>query len=96
MVAWMCQYSTTDTVLAMDACLTGCGGVCDNEFYQARFPREWVEDPNMNIAHFEMWALITGLKLWRKKLFGKYFWVHVDNEAVTTIIINNKSQLSHW
>ena len=29
---------------------------------------------------------MAGLKIWAKQLAGKYFWIHVDNEAGATVL----------
>ena len=55
---------------------------------EAGFPRNC----NTNIAVLEMWAVMVGLKIWAHKLVGKYFWIHVDNEAVATVLNTSKSR----
>ena len=35
-----------------------------------------------------MWAVMV----WSKQLIGKYFWIHVDNEAVATILNTGSSR----
>ena len=39
-----------------------------------------------------MWAVMVGLKVWGAQLKGKYFWVHVDNEAVATVLNTGSSR----
>ena len=51
-----------------------------------------MKDRNRNIAILEMWAVMVGLKLWGNKLKGKYFWIHVDNEAVALVLNTGSSR----
>ena len=39
-----------------------------------------------------MWAVMVALKIWGQHLKGKYFWVHVDNEAVAAVINSGSSR----
>ena len=32
------RWGDPDAVLVTDACLVGCGGVCEEEFFQSEFP----------------------------------------------------------
>ena len=35
---------------------------------------------------------MVALKIWGDKLKGKYFWVHVDNEAVASVLNTGRSR----
>ena len=35
---------------------------------------------------------MVALKLWAKELQGQYFWIHVDNEAVATVLNTEASK----
>ena len=35
---------------------------------------------------------MVALKIWAEELKGKYFWVHVDNEAVATVLNSGSSR----
>ena len=39
-----------------------------------------------------MWAVMVGLKIWANQLGGKYFWIHVDNEAVAPVLNTGRSR----
>ena len=80
---WLHKESTTDTVLQTDACPKGYGGICGNQYFRGRFPKHL---QGTNIAVLEIWAVMVGLKVWAKDLEGKYFWIHVDNEAVASVL----------
>ena len=35
---------------------------------------------------------MVALKLWGTRFTGKYFWIHVDNEAVTTVLNSGRAK----
>ena len=82
-IMWMNANPKTDAIVASDACLNGYGGTYGNQYIRGRFPTQMQGN---NIAQLEIRALIACLKTWKEHLRGKYFWVHVDNEAVATVI----------
>ena len=86
---WLIKEPGTDTVLQTDACLRGYGGTCGQEYFRGRFPKYM---QGRNIAILEMWAVMVGLKLWAEKLKGKYFWIHVDNEAVASVLNTGRTR----
>ena len=86
---WMFKEPTTDQVLATDACKRGYGGIMNNEYIRGRFPSPW---QNKNIATLELWAVIVAIKTWADQLRGKYFWIHVDNEAVASILNSGRGR----
>ena len=90
-IIWLIMEPATDAVLATDACLTGLGGTLTShrEYFKGRFPEHMT---TWNIAQLELIAVLTALKLWAHKLQGKYFWIHVDNEAVSSILNTGASR----
>ena len=86
---WLMKEPGTDTIIQTDACLKGYGGICGQEFFRGRFP---LVDRGRNIAILEMWAVMIAVKIWGNKLEGKYFWIHVDNEAVAAVLNSGKSR----
>ena len=86
---WLMKEPVTDIVIQTDACLKGYGGICGDQYFRARFPKA---DQSRNIAILEMWAVMVGIKIWQHKLKGKYFWVHVDNEAVASVLNTGSSR----
>ena len=88
-LVWLSMEPTTDSILQTDACPRGMGGICGQEYFKGRFPSAL---QNKNIAILEMWAVMVGLKIWAKSLAGKYFWIHVDNEAVATVLNSGSSR----
>ena len=88
-IIWLSMDPMTDGVIQTDACLRGYGGICGGEYFRGRFP---TEDRHRNIAVLEMWAVMVGLKIWGQRLKGKYFWIHVDNEAVASVLNSGGSR----
>ena len=86
---WLCKEPEMDTVLQMDACPKGYGGICGNQYFRGRFPKEL---QSRNIAILEIWAVMVGIKIWAHRLRGKYFWIHVDNEAVASVLNTGASR----
>ena len=86
---WMHREPTTDRIIATDACPKGFGGTMGMEYFRARFP---LDVQSKNIAVLEMWAVMVALKLWAKQLKGLYFWIHVDNEAVASVLNTGKGR----
>ena len=85
---WLIKKPGPDTVVQTDASKKGYGGICGNQYFRARFPKEV---QGLNIAILEIWAVMVALKLWASQLAGKYFWVVVDNEAVAVVLNSGKS-----
>ena len=86
---WLAKEPEPDTIVQTDACPQGFGGICGNQYFRGRFP---TKDRTRNIAILEMWAVMIGLKIWGHLLSGKYFWVHVDNEAVASVLNSGSSR----
>ena len=80
---WLHQNPAPDEIIATDACLTGYGGTRGKDYFRAKFPAHL---RNSNIAYLEILAVMVALKLWGQQLAGQYFWVHVDNEAVASVL----------
>ena len=86
---WLCKEPNTDMILQTDACPKGFGGICGQDYFRGRFPKEVQK---YNIAILEIWAVMAAVKLWAHKLEGKYFWIHVDNEAVASVLNTGKAK----
>ena len=86
---WLHKNPWVDKVIATDACLEGYGGTMDAQYFRGRFPAHL---RGKNIAHLEMLAVLVALKIWGPELTGKYFWIHVDNEAVTAVLNSGKGR----
>ena len=89
---WLHKEPELETIIQTDACSKGYGGICGQQYFRARFP---YKVQAINIAILEMWAVMVVLKIWARHLKGKYFWIHVDNEAVASVFNSGSSKDSH-
>ena len=80
---WLHKDPQVDNIIARDACLEGYGGTFGRQYFRGRFPTGLRKK---NIALLEILAVMVALKLWGKDLTGNYFWIHVDNKAVATVL----------
>ena len=88
-IIWLQEVPQPDCLIATDANLTGLGGTMSQQYFRAKFPISWRKK---NIATLELLAVLAGLRIWANQLEGKYFWIHVDNEAVGTILNTGASK----
>ena len=88
---WLMKEPDTDAVIATDACLQGYGAIFESEkqYGRGRIPTAL---QHSNIAHLELLAVMIAVKTWGKLLKGRYFWIHVDNEAVSSILNSGASR----
>ena len=80
---WLNKEPEPVSIIATDACLQGYGGTKGNCYFRAQFPQGI---RNKNIAYLEILAVMVALKLWGHELKGSYFWIHMDNEAVASVL----------
>ena len=80
-----------DSLFGCDACLTGCGGFFQKQFFHSTFPK-FISDLNLHISALEFLAIIVGLKLWGKLLTGRKLTIGCDNLAVCIVINSGKSK----
>ena len=86
---WLHKDPETDSIITTDACLVGYGGTCGSQYFRGRFPHAL---QHQNIALLEILAVMVALKLWNQELQGHYFWIHVDNEAVASVLNSGASR----
>ena len=89
-IMWLLDAVATDTDISLDACLVGAGGTSHDECFHVKFP-SWIKGEGINITHFELWAVIIGIRLWGPNFCGKVLKVQTDNAAVATIINTGRS-----
>ena len=80
---WFLKDPEPNNIIITDACLVGYGGTMGNQYFRGRFP---LDLKGQNIATLEILAVMVALKVWGQLLRGKYFWIHVDNEAVASVL----------
>jgi hypothetical protein len=74
------EWESPDVSIATDACLLGCGGVCDKGFFHAGFP-EFIAKLELHISELELLAIIVAVKIWSDFCLGRRITVLCDNEA---------------
>ena len=57
------QWSSPDEVFSTDACLAGCGGVCDGQYFHVVFP-PFISAQTLDISSLELLTIVVALKLW--------------------------------
>ena len=62
-VMWIEQVEQIDQLISTDACPTGVGGMCGNQFFHHMVPQNIVDDDMYTIAHVEFLVVLLGLKL---------------------------------
>ena len=86
------KWSAADKVFSTDSCLTGCGGICENEFFHRVFPNQLVGATNITIVQLECITVMVAIKHWCGQCKGKKISIYCDNEAVCSVINSGKTK----
>ena len=78
------KWTSPDEVFLTDACLAGCGGVCDDQYFHGVF-RLYISELNLDISSLEFLTIVA-LKLWGARWTGLCITVRYDNEAAVTVV----------
>ena len=79
------SWSLPGEVFTTDACLTGCGGLCDDEYFHSVFP-DFILSQHLDINCLELLTIIIALKLWWRRWKGLRLTVRCDNEVAVTVL----------
>ena len=79
------QWSSLGEVFTTDACLTGCGGLCGDQYFHAVFP-SFVVQQTLDINGLELLNIIVALKLWGLWWSGLRLTVRCDNTVAVTVL----------
>lgn len=79
-------YSPPDQVLSTDACLTGCGALCDDSYFHSPFPTPILEQ-DLDINCLELLTVTVAIKLWGHKWRGLSIQIFCDN-SISVLAIN--------
>jgi len=79
------SWSSPEEVFATDACLTGCGGLCVDQYFHSVFP-DFILSQHLEINCLELLAIIVALKLWGPRWKGLGLTVRCDNEVAVTVL----------
>ena len=73
--------------LHLDACLTGLGGIFDNQCYALPIPRGF---NNYSIVHLEMLNIVVTLKVWAHQWANKKLRIKCDNMVAGEVLLSGK------
>ena len=85
------DWSEPDEIVACDACLDGCGGFNQKEYFHCRFPA-FVETQEQHINALELLALIVALKLWGRAWKGSRIKLKCDNSTAVTVLNTGRTK----
>ncbi|CAC5384008.1 unnamed protein product [Mytilus coruscus] len=83
------EWTEPDEYMASDACLVGCGGVSNEQFFHCVFP-DFIVQQNLHINALELLSVIVCLKLWGQK--GRKICIQCDNMVSVQVINQRKSR----
>ena len=66
----------------------GMGGVFGEEWFKAQWNREFIKTCKPSIAYLELFALVTAVLIWKRKLANTRFTMFCDNQAVVEMVNN--------
>jgi hypothetical protein len=81
------RWYAPDEIIETDACLSGCGAVCGEEFFHMEFPQELL-NLELQINVLEMITILVAVQLWSNVLKCKKVLVKCDN-MVSVNAFNN-------
>ncbi|XP_019643774.1 PREDICTED: uncharacterized protein LOC109484856 [Branchiostoma belcheri] len=85
-------YCAPDEVVATDACLTGCGGICNGEFFHSRFPTAVLEQYGAKIHVLEMLTIVVAARKWGPGWRGSRIVINCDNMACVYVLNSGRSR----
>ena len=81
----------TQHSLELDACLTGCGAICGEEFYGRTFPEQVVAQQHP-IAHLELLNIVVAVKVWAEDWSGHRVRLECDNMNSVLTLQNGRAR----
>ena len=88
---WLIGDQEPDQSLASDACLTGCGAICGDEYFHAMFSSR-VDKEATNIANKELLTVLVALRIWKHRLQGKRVVINCDNQASVACLNHGRAR----
>ncbi|KAI8515333.1 cytoplasmic pattern recognition receptor signaling pathway in response to virus [Branchiostoma belcheri] len=85
------------SLVATDACLSGCGGVCPprREYFHREFPPAVLAESHA-IHRLETLAIVVACKLWAQSWAGQRLFIGCDNMASTQVINSGRHADANW
>ena len=75
--------------LYLDACLTGMGGIFENQCYALPISKDFHK---YSIMHLEMLNIVVALKVWATQWSNKKLRIKCDNMAVVEVLTSGKTK----
>ena len=75
--------------LHLDACLTGMGGIFENQCYALPIPKDF---HNYSIVHLEMLNIVVAIKVWANQWRDKKLRIKCDNMAVVEVLTSGRTK----
>ncbi|XP_077977557.1 uncharacterized protein LOC144433121 [Glandiceps talaboti] len=85
------DWSAPGSIFHSDACLSGCGGITNRQYFHSSFP-EHIIDQRLHISALEMLTVVVAFKLWGIEWKGQRVTVMCDNEATVSVINTGRSK----
>ena len=89
----MIRHPHIDYTVRLDACLSGCGAICDgiDEYYHTPFPG-FILDKCHIIAHLEMLNIVVAMKIWSEHWAGKCVKILCDNAVACSVLTSGRGR----
>ena len=82
---------SSEQLFSTDASLTGCGAICEGEYFHELFPLS-ITQQQLSITELELLTVVVSIKLWQFKLAGRCIMIHCDNQACVVMINSMRSR----
>ena len=82
-------WTAPDAVFSTDACLPGCGGLTQSQYFHVQFPAD-VLARFSEIHLLEVLAILVALRLWGHLWAGCRIQVFCDNAAVVSALTSGR------
>ena len=79
------SWSILSEIFTTDACLTGCGSLCIDQYFHSVFP-DFILSQHLDINCLELLTIIVTLKLWGPRWKGRRLTVRCDNAVAVTVL----------
>ena len=79
------KWTSPNEVFSTDACLAGCGCVCNDQYFHGVF-RSFISEQTLDISSLELLTIVVALKVWGARWTGLRITVRCDNEAAVTVL----------
>lgn len=87
------QFDIPDSVAASDACLSGCGAVCGQQYFHSKFP-QFISALALDIICLELLTISVCAKLWGHYWKGKSILFYCDN--IVSVMVLNSGKTRHY